>query len=342
VKGRVYFRAKAPLRISFCGGGTDVSPYPEERGGCVLSVTVDKYAWATLAPRRDSRFIIRSLDYSMVAKYPTIRRLAFDGELDLAKAVARRFRPPSGADLFLHSDAPPGSGLGSSSTMTVALVGAFKDWMRRPLTEYEIAELTYGIERVDLELAGGRQDQYAATFGGFNFIEFTKDATVVNPLRVSAGIASELEYNLVLCYTGLIRASAHIVERQTRSYVERRTRVVRALDRMKEMTIEMKSHLLRGRLREFGGALHEAWLEKKKLDERITNPKIDELYHLGRKAGAIGGKILGAGGGGYLLLYCPFPSRHKVATKLEEAGGQVVKFSFQREGLVTWTGSAGR
>ncbi len=333
---RVTYRSRAPLRISFCGGGTDVSPYPEERGGMVLSATINKYAYASLIPRRDARVKITSLDYDVVAKYEHSKKVKFDGELDLVKAVIKRMGGSSGLDLFVHSDAPPGSGLGSSSTLVVALIGAFKEWLKRPLTDYEIAELAYRIERVDLKIAGGRQDQYAATFGGFNFIEFTGDTTVVNPLRIKPSILNELEYRLLLCYTGQTRLSAGILKRQIDSYVTRRTGVVKALDGLKADTVRMKNALLLGKLDALGELLHEAWLRKKKLDREISSPRIDELYAVARRNGAVGGKILGAGGGGYLLVLCRFDRKHIVAEKLEKAGGQIVEFGFEFRGLDTW------
>jgi D-glycero-alpha-D-manno-heptose-7-phosphate kinase len=329
-------RAKAPLRISFCGGGTDVAPYPQEKGGVVLSATIDKFAYASLVERADKQIHITSLDYDIVAKYQINEPLPYNGELDLAKAVIRHFAPPKGLDLFLHSDAPPGSGLGSSSTMTVAMVGSFKQWQNMPLTDYEIAELTYQIERIELEIVGGKQDQYAATFGGFNYIEFLDNAVIVNPLRINDAIINELEYNLLLCYTGKTRLSANIVANQTRSYQERKPSVVNAMDQMKLLTIQMKNCLLRGQLDDFGHLLHEAWLQKKQLDENISTSQIDSLYEVGRENGALGGKILGAGGGGYLLFYCPFQKKHLIAEALENAGGQVVKFSFEPRGLQIW------
>lgn len=335
------YRARAPLRISFCGGGTDVDPYPAERGGAVLSTTIDKFAYATLRPRADGRLKVHSLDYDLVADYRMGCKLAYDGELDIVKAVANHFKPPAGFDLFIHSDAPPGSGLGSSSTMTVALVGVMKEWLKVALTDYEIAELTYQIERVELKLAGGRQDQYAATFGGFNFIEFHDRHTVVNPLRIKPATVRELEYNLLLCFTGRTRASAGIVADQTKAYRRKQKPVVEALDRMKALAVEMKSCLLRDRLTEFGRLLDVAWREKTRLSDKITNPHIDALYAEARAAGVLGGKILGAGGGGYLLLYCPFDIKHKVSARLEKAGGQVVPFSFREDGLTTWSVSGG-
>ena len=330
-------RSKAPLRISFAGGGTDVPPYPQERGGAVLSVTINKYAYASLLPADDDAITVHSLDYDIVAKYHGEADLAYNGELDLVKAAIRRLAvQKTGLHLFLHSDAPPGSGLGSSSTLVVALVGLFRPWLRQPLTDYQIAELAYQIERLDLGIKGGMQDQYAAAFGGVNFIEFTDKAVIVNPLRVSPDRLNELEYNLLLCYTGRTRVSANIVARQTESFIAKRKEVVRALDAQKEMAIQMKNALLKGQLDDFGHLLHEAWQTKKHLDPAITTPEIDAMYETGRKEGALGGKILGAGGGGYLLLYCPFDRKHVVAAALERLGGQVVNFGFELRGLQTW------
>lgn len=332
------FRSKAPLRISFAGGGTDVAPYPQERGGVVLSTTIDKYAYATLIPRQDKEIRIQSLDYDIMAKYDLDEELVYDGKLDLVKAVIRNMNTGNsqGAELFIHSDAPPGSGLGSSSTMVVALIGAFKHWLRRAMTDYEIAELAYHIEREDLGIRGGMQDQYAATFGGFNFIEFFGSTTVVNPVRIRPDILNELQYLLLLCYTGKRRLSAQILDTQIDAYVQKREEVVRALDELKAITIDMKNALLQGRLNSFGDLLHHAWENKKKLASQITNPQIDEMYEVARKHGALGGKILGAGGGGYLLVFCQFDKKHFIAEQLEKSGGQVVEFAFEYQGLQTW------
>jgi len=330
------YRSKAPLRISFSGGGTDVPPYPEERGGVVLSTTIDKYAYVTLVPRQDEELYVQSLDYDIVAKYNPNQELVYDGKLDLVKATVRNMGVSHGADLFLHSDAPPGTGLGSSSTVVVALIGAFKQWLRRPMTDYEIADLACHIEREDVGIKGGLQDQYSATFGGFNFIEFYGKTTVVNPLRIKPSILNELQYLLILCYTGGIRLSAKILDTQIENYVQKKEEVVRALDELKALTTEMKNALLQGRLTSFGELLDHAWENKKKLAVQITNPHIDEMYEMARKYGALGGKILGAGGGGYLLLFCQFDRRHIVAEQLEKLGGQVVEFAFEGEGLQTW------
>ncbi|TMC60781.1 MAG: GHMP kinase [Chloroflexi bacterium] len=330
------YRARAPLRISFCGGGTDVSPYPEERGGVVLSSTIDKYAYASLRPRDDDAIEVRSLDYDIVAKYDRRDALPYDGELDLVKAVINHYRAPAGMELFLHSDAPPGSGLGSSSTLIVALLGVFRHWLKLTMTEYELASLAYQIERVDIGIAGGKQDQYAAAFGGFNFIEFHADSVIVNPLRVEPATLFELQYRLLLCYTGQTRLSAMILSEQTAGYIQRRAEVVAALDGMKALAIQLKNALLLNKLSRFGDLLHEAWLLKRQLATNISDAHIDRLYEIARDAGAIGGKLLGAGGGGYLLLFCPFERKHIIAAELEEAGAQPVDFAFEEHGLQTW------
>jgi D-glycero-alpha-D-manno-heptose-7-phosphate kinase len=329
-------RSKAPLRISFCGGGTDVSPYPEERGGVVLSATIDKYAYGTLHPTDNGEIHVTSLDYDIVAKYNSDQELVYDGELDLVKAVIKKMGYRSGLDMFIHSEAPPGSGLGSSSTMVVCLTGLFKHYLKKPMTDYEVAEFAYDVERRDLAIRGGMQDQYAAAFGGFNFIEFLGNTVVVNPLRIPAETVNELHYRLLLCYTGQTRLSANIIKHQTEAFVQKKSSVVKALDELKELTIEMKKTLLHGRIDDFGDLLHEAWLHKKNLDSNISNSQIDHLYETARSEGATGGKILGAGGGGYLLVFCPFDKKHKIAQRLEEQGGQVVEFAFEFEGLQTW------
>lgn len=328
-------RSKAPLRISFCGGGTDVSPYPEKKGGVALSATIDKYAYGTLETGKGKAIQVTSLDYDVVAKYHSKKDLIYDGNLDLVKSVIKRFGSKEGINLFLHSDAPPGSGLGSSSTLMVCLIGLFKHWKKLTLNNYEIAQMAYKIERKDLGISGGMQDQYAATFGGFNFIEFS-NSVIVNPLRIRKDIINELNYRLLLCYTGKTRLSAGILKRQTAAYVKKERVVLAALDEIKTLTVQMKNALLTGALDDFGNLLNVAWAEKQKLDKYINNPQIQALYDLAKKSGALGAKLLGAGGGGYLLIFCPYNKKHVIAGKMEQAGGQIVEFSFESEGLQTW------
>jgi D-glycero-alpha-D-manno-heptose-7-phosphate kinase len=337
MKAPLYVRARAPLRLSFCGGGTDVAPYPEEHGGMVLSATINQYAYASLRPRRDSKLTLASLDYDIVARYDHPRRVRFDGQLDLIKAVVKAMKVKRGADLWVHSDAPPGSGLGSSSTLVVALIGALREWLGRSIESYDVAELAYRIERVDMKLAGGRQDQYAAAFGGFNFIEFFGKQTVVTPLRIRRDVLEELEYRMLLCYMGQTRASASIIDRQTAAYRAGKAPVVEALDRLKQETLEMKRALLLGDVDGIGELLHQAWENKKKLDSGISTEHVDRLYQIARRAGAIGGKMPGAGGGGYFLFLTRFDRKHRVAAALEKHGGQVVPFQFESRGLMSWT-----
>jgi len=331
-------RSKAPLRISFAGGGTDVPPYPQERGGVVLSATINKYVYSSLIPLKDKNEIeVNSLDYNMTVKYENEEDLKYNGQLDLVKSVLKKMKVMGkGIRIYLHSDAPPGSGLGASSTMVVCLIGLFKHWLNKPLTNYDIADLAYKIERVDLGIKGGLQDQYAATFGGFNFIEFLKNAIIVNPLKIPPDTVNELNYNLLLCYTGRRRLSAHIIEEQVERFVKKKKGVVKAMDELKKVTIEMKNALLQVRLDDFGKLLHCAWENKKKMASKITAPFIDEMYETALKRGALGGKILGAGGGGYLLLYAPFDKKQAVAKGLERLGGRMVDFNFEFEGLRTW------
>jgi D-glycero-alpha-D-manno-heptose-7-phosphate kinase len=331
-------RAKAPLRISFAGGGTDVPPFPAQEGGLVLNATINRYAYGTLRPRDDDNIQINSHDYGLSAEFSAHESPVFDGRLDLAKAAIRRFagREARGFDLLLHSNAPPGSGLGSSSAMMVALIGVLTEFRNVPVTDYELAELAHSIEREELGIKGGRQDQYAAAFGGFNFIELSGDRVIVNPLRLAPDVMLELEHNLLLCYTGTTRQGDHIIEDQTARFEQRNEDAVAGLRAQKELAVEMKNALLQRRLRDFGDLLHTAWQAKKRMSTRISNPRIDELYDEARRAGAIGGKVTGAGGGGYVLFYCRYDRKHDVAKRLIELDASVDEFAFEPSGLRTW------
>jgi D-glycero-alpha-D-manno-heptose-7-phosphate kinase len=262
----------------------------------------------------------------------------FDGKLDLAKAAIRRFADSdhAGFDLRLHSNAPPGSGLGSSSAMMVALIGVLKEFTNVPITDYELAELAHAIERDELGISGGWQDQYAATFGGFNFIELNADHAVVNPLRIAPDILLELEHNLLLCYTGSTRQSDGIIEDQMGRYERGDAATIAGLIAQKELAVSMKNALLQRRLREFGDLLDSAWQAKKQMSARISTGRIDELYEAARAAGALGGKVTGAGGGGYLLLYCRHDRKHKVAARMRELGATIDEFAFEGAGVRTW------
>ncbi|MGI0055481.1 MAG: GHMP kinase [Thermoplasmata archaeon] len=334
------------MRISFAGGGTDVAPFPEREGGAVLNCTIDKYAYATLRVQndREATISVRSIDYDISAHYRHPDDLSYNGELDLVKAAIKTLRPSDGRteatdsiDLFLHSDAPPGTGLGSSSAMSVALVGAFAHYLREPWTPYDIAELAFRIEREELRQRGGRQDQYAATFGGFNFMEFTANGTIVAPLKIPRETLNELSYRLLLCYTGTSRYSGGVIERQERGIRERQPDTMAALQGTKRLAVDMKNELLRGNIDEMGRLLDEGWVLKKQFAEGVTNPQIDAFYEAAKGAGALGGKLTGAGGGGHLLLFCDVERRAEVIRAVRALGGEATDFAFEMDGLQTWT-----
>lgn len=329
-------RAKAPLRVSFAGGGTDVPPFPEREGGLVLSATINRYAYGALAPRDDFNIGLESVDFGMSMSYAQDDEIVFDGRLDLAKAAIRRMGR-GGYDLFLHSNAPPGSGLGSSSAVMVALIGLLKEFHGQPLTDYDVAQLAFDLERKDLGIHGGLQDQYAATFGGFNLIEFEEDRVIVNPLRISADVVHELEHNMLLYYTGKTRASDHIIEHQTSRWTGGDEQAIAGLRNGKDLALAMKNALLQRRLADFGDLLGSAWQEKKRLSSKISNDFIDAAYEEAMKQGALGGKVTGAGGGGYMLFYCPFQRKHRVANALLAMGGEISEFEFTSNGLTTWS-----
>jgi len=342
-------RAKAPLRLGFAGGGTDVPPYPDFEGGCVLSATINMYAFGTLEPRADGHIHLRSADLDLALEYAQGAPLAYDGRLDLAKAAIRKLgstgsdehAAAAGFEMFLHSDAHPGSGLGSSSSLMVTVMGLIKEWRRLVVGDYELAQLACTLERQELAIPGGMQDQYAATFGGWNFIEFGANGHVmVNPLRLSQDVINELEHNLLLCYTGGSRTSGGIIDDQVDRYRRGEHLSLNGLRRQKALAIEMKNLLLRGRLNEFGALLNQAWETKKSLSPRISNPRIDDLYAAARAAGALGGKLNGAGGGGYMMFYCDFERRLEVERALQDRGCTVREFAFEPRGLQTWRVSA--
>ena len=331
-------RAKAPLRVSFAGGGTDVPPFPEREGGLVLSASINRYAYGALSPRSDGSIRVESVDYGMEVTYEADDPLLFDGKLDLVKAAVRKIGhgEQSGYDLFLHANAPPGSGLGSSSAVMVTLIGLLTGFHRLPVTDYEIAELAYALEREDLGIKGGLQDQYASTFGGFNFIEFGADHVIVNPLRIAPDVIHELEHNMLLAYTGRTRQGDHIIDDPTKRFEGGDSGALEGMRMQKDLAVEMKNALLRRRLDEFGELLGTAWGFKKQMSPRISTDFIDEAYDEAIKHGALGGKVTGAGGGGYMLFYCPFHLKHRVADRLIALGASVTEFEFTFDGLTTW------
>ncbi len=340
------YRSKAPLRIGLAGGGTDVSPYSDIYGGAILNVTLSLYAHATIEPLDDDRIILQGIDRQEELRFEggvSPDTLPIDGKLDLLKGVYNRIRRDygwagKGFRLSTFVDAPAGSGLGTSSTLVVAIIGAFAEMMRLPLGEYDMAHLAYDIERKDLRMAGGRQDQYAATFGGVNYMEFYKeDRVIVNPLRVKQQYLFELENNLLLYYTATSRESARIIEVQSRNVVEKKESSIEAMHQLKNQAQLMKEALLKGRIHEIGEILDFGFRQKQLMAEGITNDYIDNIYEQAKKAGATGGKISGAGGGGFMTFYCPGISKYRVMEVLAGLGGRCQPYNFTGHGLTTWT-----
>ncbi len=261
------------------------------------------YAYATIEPKEDRTIVLEAVDTGEKIEDEIKDKIKIDGKLDLLKEVYNRIvrdfvQNPLSFKLITYVDAQPGSGLGSSSTLVVATIGAFCEWLKLPLGEYDIAQLAYQVERNDLGILGGKQDQYAATFGGFNFMEFyNNDRVIVNPLRIKQEYINELEFNFLVYYTVTSRLSSRIIEAQQKSVIEKNKKTIEAMHRLKEQAILMKEILLKGKLNYMGELLEYGWQYKKQMAEGISNPVIDEIYETAKKGGATGGKISGAGGG---------------------------------------------
>jgi len=343
----VSIRARAPLRLGLAGGGTDVSPYCDLFGGAVLNATIDRYAHCTIDPRSDGKIIIEATDLRAGEILDAEPFLAPTGPFQLHKSVYNRIvreyngGKPLSLSLTTWSDAPPGSGLGASSTLVVCMVGSFAEWLHLPLGEYDIAHCAYVVERVDLGLAGGKQDQYAAAFGGVNLIEFyADDRVIVNPLRVKDWILNELEASLVLYFTGISRESARIIDEQIRNTQTRSEQSVEAMHAMKADVGRMKEAILFGDIRRFAEILGNSWQVKKRLARGISNDHIESIALSALAAGAISGKVTGAGGGGYMMFVVPPGHRRRLIDALSELGGEVMDFHFTKEGVTAWrTGS---
>lgn len=335
-------RSKAPLRLGLAGGGTDVSPFSDIYGGCILNATISLFAYCDIIPRNDNRIVMITEDRGERFESESMKELPLDGNLDILKAIYNRVvrdfdLPPLSFELHTFVDAPAGSGLGTSSTLVVAVLGAFVQWLRLPLAEYDIAALAYSIERIDLRLAGGKQDQYAATFGGFNFMEFYADnKVIVNPLRIKESVMNELSRNLVLFYTSTSRSSADIIERQQKNVVANNTQSIEAMQQLKKQAVLMKEALLRNELDKIGDILNLGWEYKRQMAKGISTDLFEDVYKAALNAGARGGKISGAGGGGYIFFYCPDCVRYRVIEALSNFGGKVRRFEFTKQGLQTW------
>jgi D-glycero-alpha-D-manno-heptose-7-phosphate kinase len=336
-------RSKAPLRLGLAGGGSDVSPFSELYGGLILNATIDLYSYCIIEETNNNLITIEATDLNIKLEYESIYQLPIDGNLDLHKGVYNRIikdfkiENPLSFKITTFSDAPPGSGLGTSSTMVVAILKAFVEWINLPLGEYEIAHLAYEIERIDLKLSGGKQDQYAAAFGGFNFMEFHKnDSVIVNPLRVKRWIIDELESSIILFYMGVSRSSSQIIEEQKNNTSNGNLSAIEAMHKIKQSAVDMKQAILKGDIQKFSSILGSAWHEKKKMAFSVSNSVIDNIYNEAMKAGAISGKISGAGGGGFFMFAVDPINKINVIRCLKKFNGEVVNFHFSEGGCHGW------
>jgi len=336
-------RARAPLRLGFAGGGTDLSPFCDEHGGFVMNATVSLYAYAHLAPRSDGKIVFEAAEYGNRFEHEAVSELPIDeGTLlhcGVYNRIVRQYNGgrPLPVSVRTTVDVPSGSGLGGSSTLVVALIEAYRRYLDLPLGEYEIAHLAFEIERLELGIAGGKQDQYAAAFGGFNFMEFYRDGRVIiNPLRVNSAVERELEASLVLYFTGRSRNSAEVIETQQTKMIEGNTKSVEAMMTLKREAVEMKEAILTGHLDSIAETMNRGWLAKKSTAEAVSNDEIERILELVLNSGGLAGKVSGAGGGGFLLLLANPFERHRVVEALTLERGQLLPAAFTHEGVHSW------
>jgi len=336
-------RSKAPLRLGLAGGGTDISNYYNLYGGFVLNATVDMYAYCSIEPTDSGKVNFIAADLNVSEEYNSAISLPISSVLPLHSGIYNRivsyfFKKPLSFKMTTYSDAPAGSGLGSSSTMVVAIIKAFEEWLNLPLGEYDIAALACKIERDDIGFAGGKQDQYASTFGGFNFMEFYEnERVIVNPLRLKRWIRNELEASLVLFYTGVSRESANIIKEQIQHTINGDKKNIESMHEMKNQAILMKEALLKGDFKGFSSCLLNGWLAKRNAAASITNNYLDELYQYVLDNGAESAKISGAGGGGFMMIYCNPCNRINLIRALKKKEGIVLTPSFTETGSQAWT-----
>lgn len=329
---KIISKAKSPVRISFAGGGTDLTNYFTLENGVVLNTTINKFSHAILQKRKDSKIIVCSNDFKIKLEFSSIKDIKYDGQLNLIKAVIKLLNPDFGFELTTYSDVPTGSGLGGSAVVLSAIIGAFNNFRINKLNSHDIAELAFQAERIELGLSGGWQDQYATVFGGFNFMEFTKNENVINPLRISEDILNELEDSLILCYSGVNHNSGDIHDNQKDNMMREKEFAKIA----KDIAYEMKTRLLKGQLDDFGELLNKAWTIKKNFSNKISNKFLDDIYNFAIQNGSLGGKLLGAGGGGYFLFYVPTFKKLELINILEEKGYKIDTFTFDKIGLRSW------
>ncbi len=335
-------RSKSPLRLGLAGGGSDISPYSDQYGGLVLNATINLYTYCTIEELDSDEIIIESNDAGCFKSYPLAPALEIDGEASLIKGVYNRIMrdyqiPLRGFKISTYNDAPIGSGLGTSSSMVVCILKAFTEWLSLPLGDYETSRLAFEIERKDLALNGGKQDQYAAAFGGFNYMEFHgNDLVIVNPLKIKRWIVDELEASLVLYFTGASRSSAKIIDEQKKNTIEGKKDAIEAMHEIKQSAIDMKHALLKGDMHALALILGKGWENKKKMAGSITNPMIQEAFDVATAAGALSGKVSGAGGGGFIMFMVDPVKKPEVVKALRKLPGFTMPFQFTEGGGHSW------
>lgn len=330
-------RSKTPFRVSFGGGGTDMPPYCTEHGGCVISTTIDRHVYVSVEPRDDEKVRVFSINYNKEILF-NVGDKDYTGDFELFKGVINVLNINDGFNITVFSDLPAGSGMGGSSSLCVALIGAFNELYNFKLNKHEIASKACDIERVELKQKGGYQDQFAAAYGGFNFIEFS-NGIKVSPIKTTEEMINELQYSLILCYVGGSHFSSNIQDEVLKGYEIEKKSFMEAMQDLKDVAYSMRKIIESkdiSQLNKFGEFLHKGWLAKKSLSSKISNKNIENFYLTSRKYGVLGGKLLGAGGGGHLLLFSNPEKKYNVIKELEKIGGKIVNFHFNPKGLEVW------
>ncbi len=330
-------RSKAPFRVSFGGGGTDMPPYCIEHGGCVINTTIDRHVYISLEPRDDKKVYIYSMNNNKDFTF-NIGDNNYNTDFELFKGVINFLEIKDGFNITVYSELPAGSGMGGSSSLSVALLGAFNYYYNLDLSKHEIAQKAYDIERIELKQKGGYQDQFAAAYGGFNFIEFS-EIVKIRPLITSEEMVNELHFRLILCFVGGSHFSSAIQDEVLKGYRIEKKSYMESMQDLKDIAHDMKNIIESNdifHLNDFGELLHKGWLTKKSLSSKISNKNIENFYLTSRKFGVLGGKLLGAGGGGHLLLFSDPRKKNKVIQELEKIGGKIVNFHFNPKGSEVW------
>ncbi len=330
-------RAKAPFRVSFGGGGTDMPPYCLEHGGCVISTAIDRHIYVSIKERDDNYIYINAMNLNEKYNFK-IGDKDYTSKFEVIKGVVNFLEINKGFDITIYSELPPGSGMGGSSSLAVALIGAFNEFYNFGYDKYDIAQKACDIERIELNQKGGYQDQFAASYGGFNFIEFSNDVNV-KPIKTSIKMINELQYCMLLCYVGGSHFSSDIQDEVLEGYNIEKKSFLESMDDLKKIATSMKDIIESNELskiQHFGKLLHEGWLVKKSLSSKISNKMIENFYITSRRFGVIGGKLLGAGGGGHLLLFSDPNHKYQVIKQLEKIGGKIINFHFNPNGIEVW------